>query len=200
MANRTRHSTVSDEQAENRLIDHYQSQSMSSDLLHTMLDETQSYQRSRVISFALAASLLLMSLVVLTHQNILASQRTDTVMREVALNHSSKLKVDAESGSLIELQGQLNELPFEIKMPDSGFFAKLAVLGGRYCTLNGSLAAHLKLSDPETSKEYSLFLTPSTEDLLSIKSDETILSGVDVKLWHENDVVYAVAKYSGEVL
>lgn len=200
MVKKIRQSKVSDEQAENRLIDYYQSKSMSSDLLHTMLDEAHSFQRSRFISFTLAASLLLLSMVVLTHQNIVASQRTDIVMREVALNHSSKLKMDAESGSLKELQGQLNELPFEIKMPDSGFFAKLAVLGGRYCTLNGSLAAHLKLADPETSKEYSLFLTPSTEDLLSVKSDQTVLSGVDVKLWHENDVVYAVAKYANEIL
>ncbi len=200
MANRKKPSPVAEDQADNRLIDHYQSQTLSTDRLHVMLEESQSHRRSRTISFALAASLLLFSLVFLTHQNILSSQRTDNVMREAALNHSSKLQMDAEAGSLEELQVQLDELPFEIKMPESGFYSKLAVLGGRYCTINGYLAAHLKLADPETSKQYSLFLTPNNSRLLSMKNNESVLSGVDVKLWHENDVVYALAKSTGDVL
>ena len=141
MASHKGQSPVTDEQADSRLIDHYQSQTMSTDRLHVMLEETQSSRRGRVIGFAVAASLALLSLIVFTHQNILASHRTANVMREAALNHSSKLKMDAEAGSVEELQSQLNELPFEIKMPDSSFYTKLAVLGGRYCThqwLSGS--------------------------------------------------------------
>lgn len=198
MKNRTKQSPVSDEEAGNRLIDHYQSQQISSDRLHAMLDETQSLRRSRVTSFALAASLILFTLGVLTHQNILASQRTDIVMREAALNHSTKLQMDAEADSLEELQVKLHELPFEMELPESGDFPRLAVLGGRYCTINGHLAAHLKLTDPETSKQYSLFLTPTADTLRSMEGDVAGLSGVDVKLWHENDVVYAFAADTGD--
>ncbi len=200
MADRTRIGPALDEAAENRLIDYYQSQSMSSDRLHTMFAESQSGRRRRTLGFAMAASILLAGLVVYTHHNIVASQRTEMVMKEAALNHLSKLKMDARAQSLADLQGQLGELPFEIKLPDSSFFVKLALLGGRYCTMNGNLAAHLKLSDPETMKEYSLFLTPSEEGLLSLKQNTERLSGVDVKLWSENNVVYALAENAGDVL
>ncbi len=200
MENRTTQSPLSDEDAGNRLIDHYQSQQISSDRLHAMLDESQTLHRSRVTSFALAASMILFTLGVLMHQNILASQRTEIVMREAALNHSTKLQMDAEAESLEELQVKLNELPFDIALPEGEKFPKLAVLGGRYCTINGHLAAHLKLADPETSKQYSLFLTPSAESLRSMKADVAELSGVDVKLWHENDVVYAFAMDTGDTL
>jgi|GEM_PF-1975210 len=193
-------SRVSGEQADQRLIDHYQSQQMSSDRLHTIFNETQSIGRNRIIGFSLAASLLLFSLAFLTHQNILASHQTDTVLREAALNHSSKLKMDSEAQTLAGLQGELDELLFEMKLPESSFFNKLAVLGGRYCTINGQLAAHLKLIDPGTSEQFSLFLTPSGSNLVALKSDDVDVAGVDVKLWQENDVVYALASNSGTTL
>ena len=79
---------------EEQLIDYYQSQQLSNDRLHAILDDTQSMRRKRVVGLALAASVLLMSVVALVHKNILTTQRTDVVLREAALNHSV-------SGSLI---------------------------------------------------------------------------------------------------
>lgn len=186
--------------AESRLIDHYQSQQISNDRLHAILTDTQATKRNRFLGFAVAASLLVMSIAVLTHQNILTSQRTDTVLREAALNHASKLKMDAEAQSLSELQVALAELPFTIKLPESPLFEKLAVVGGRYCTISGNLAAHLKLADPKTLQQYSLFLTPTADNLQSMKSPEVEISGVGVKLWHEDDVVYAFAQTKGSAL
>jgi len=130
---------------EQQLIDYYQSEQLGSDRLHAILDETQTTNRNRYVFTAL-------------HQNLLASHRTDTVLREAALNHSSKLQMDAETGSLSELQNELGELKFDIKLPKSDFFGQLALVGGRYCTISGNLAAHLKLSNPETSEQFSLFL------------------------------------------
>ena len=200
MSNRKMNSHVSGERADQRLIDHYQSQQLSSSRLHTIMNERQTKGRNRTISFALAASLLLFSLAFMTHQHILASQQTDTVLREAALNHSSKLKMDSEAQTLVGLQGELDELLFEMKLPESSFFNKLAVLGGRYCTISGQLAAHLKLADLETSEQYSLFLTPSGGSLTRLKSDDVDVAGVDVKLWHENNVVYALASNTGRSL
>lgn len=198
MDNKKGTAPVLDEDACNRLIDHYQSQQISSDRLQTILDETRSSRKSQIVSFALAASLMVFTLGVLMHQNILASQRTDIVMKEAALNHSKKLQMDAEANSLEELQVKLDELPFAIVLPESADFPTLAVVGGRYCTINGHLAAHVKLRDPETAKDYSLFLTPSADNLRSMKSNDAELSGVDVRLWHENDVVYAFAADTGD--
>ncbi len=183
---------------EEQLIDYYQSQQLSNDRLHAILDDTQSMRRKRVVGLALAASVLLMSVVALVHKNILTTQRTDVVLREAALNHSSKLQMDAEGQSMTELQNKLQELPFDIRLPESEWFEQLALVGGRYCTISGNLAAHIKLSNPETSEQYSLFLTPAAENLKTLQSPEVEVFGVDVKLWQENDVVFAFAAAAGE--
>ena len=183
---------------EEQLIDYYQSQQLSNDRLHAILDDTQSMRRKRVVGLALAASVLLMSVVALVHKNILTTQRTDVVLREAALNHSSKLQMDAEGQSMTELQNKLQELPFDIRLPESEWFEQLALVGGRYCTISGNLAAHIKLSNPETSEQYSLFLTPAAENLKTLQSPEVEVFGVDVKLWQDNDVVFAFAAAAGE--
>lgn len=183
---------------EQKLIDYYQSQQLSNDRLHAILDDTQSTRRKRVIGLALAASFVLMSAVALVHQNILTTERTDVVLREAALNHYSKLQMDAEGQSLVELQNKLQELPFDIKLPESEFFQQLALVGGRYCTISGNLAAHIKLSNPETSEQYSLFLTPAADVVQTLESPEVEIFGVDVRLWQENDLVYAFATAAGE--
>jgi len=182
---------------EQEIIDYYQSQQLSSDRLYAILDDTRASSRNRVLVFAFAASLFMMSAAAMIHQNILASQRTDMVLREAALNHSSKLQMDSDAESLTELQDELGELPFEIKMPASALPGKLAMVGGRYCTISGKLAAHIKFSDPETEQQYSLFLAPSEGNLKSINGPAVDVSGVDVKLWQENDVVYVLAANNG---
>ena len=99
---------------------------------------------------------------------------------------------------MTELQNKLQELPFDIRLPESEWFEQLALVGGRYCTISGNLAAHIKLSNPETSEQYSLFLTPAAENLKTLQSPEVEVFGVDVKLWQENDVVFAFAAAAGE--
>ena len=194
----TRYADESGGSPEQELIDYYQSQQISNDRLHAILDDTQSVRRNRMVSYALVASVLLMSMAALVHMNILTTQRTDVVLCEAALNHSSKLQMDAEGQSLVELQNQLQELTFDIKLPASEQFQQLAVIGGRYCTISGNLAAHIKLSNPETSEQYSLFLTPAAENLKMLESPEVEVFGVDVRLWQENNVVYAFAAETGE--
>lgn len=187
---------------EDELIKFFQSQQISNDRMHAILKDTESTRPrrgfGRGFSLAIAACVSLMALSVLLHQNKLLSQRTDLVLREAALNHATKLRMDAQADTVIGLQKGLQELPFDIKLPESDFYKKLVLVGGRYCTISGNLAAHLKLASPDKSKQYSLFLTPSAENLKSMNSSEAKISGVAVKLWQEQNVVYAFAKASGE--
>jgi len=189
----TRRREMSDQSAEQELTDYYQAQQLSSDRLQAIMADSQSTSRNRYVGIALAASIAVFSLFAFAHQNILSSHRTNMVLREAALNHTSKLKMDAETASLSELQQNLGELGFEIRLPESEFFKQLALMGGRYCTISGNLAAHIKLSNPETMEQFSLFLTPQVENLNAMKSSVINISGVDVELWQERDVVYAFA-------
>lgn len=178
------------------VIDYYQEQQISSGRLQAIMSETQSSTRPRFYGMAVAASVFLLALAGVTHYNVLNSERTQTVMREAALNHVSKMRMDISATSIGELQSGLAELPFEIKLPESGLFERLSLLGGRYCTMSGNLAAHIKMTDPETSEKYSLFLTPYSGNLKAMQSEGAEISGVDVRLWQENNVVYALVATS----
>ena len=188
-----------DTRSEDELIEFFQAQQLGSDSLHAIIDDTRSTQNRRYVGLALAASIGLLSVFGLVHQNRLTSQRTDMVLQEAALNHKTKWRMDAEGVTVAALQKNLQELPFTIKLPESGLLEQLDLTGGRYCTISGNLAAHLKFLHPETAEKYSLFLTPLAENLKSMNSSEVEVAGVDVKLWQEQDVVYAFASHTGGI-
>ncbi len=185
---------------EDELINFFQSQQISYGRLNSIIDEAQTTRQWRAVGLALVASLVMASVFLVLHQNGLMSQRTEMVLREAALNHNTKLRMDAEATTVQELQASLDKLSFEIKLPDSDLYKKLVLVGGRYCTISGKLAAHLKLASPDKSKHYSLFLTPIAENLDAMNSPEVKFAGVDVKLWQEKDVIYALAKSTGDTL
>lgn len=178
---------------EREVVDFYQSQQLSSDRLHEIIDRNQSSWKKSYFGFGLAASILCLSLLGFFHQRELVTQQTQMVLREAALNHRSKLQMDAETDSIAELQIALSELPFKLKLPDAEIFKRLSLVGGRYCTISGNLAAHIKFADPDTAEQYSLFLTPYEDNLKMMSSPVVKITGVDVKLWREQDVVYAYA-------
>jgi len=185
---------ASNRNLENQLIDYYQSQSVNSEELNSIIKVTQARRNKRWTSVSVAASLLLMAMSFFLYQNKLENQRTERVLNEIALNHASKLRMDAVGVSLSKLQSDLPQLNFEMRLPDGAFFENLIPLGGRLCTINGNLAAHLKLHDPDSDRQYSLFLTQYAHNLKTVQSPEKEISGVDVKLWQENELVYAFVK------
>ena len=195
---KNRHVSGSDK-PEDDLIDHFQSQKISNDKLYELIEQSHSSRNHRIIGMAVAASIFLLSMFTLVHQNIMLSLRSDIVLREAALNHSTKLRMDSEAVSVADLQNELAELPFDIKLPESEFYQQLALVGGRYCTISGNLAAHLKLAHPETDEQFSLFLTPYAGNMKNVGKPEDVISGVDVKLWREHDVIYAFAKVADNI-
>ena len=195
---KNRHVSGSDK-PEDELIDYFQSQKISNDKLSELIEHSHSSINHRFVGLAVAASIFILSTFALVHQNILLSLRSNIVLREAALNHSTKLRMDSEAVSLADLQNELAELPFDIKLPESEFYQKLSLVGGRYCTISGNLAAHLKLSNPETDEQFSLFLTPYAGNLKNVGKPEDVISGVDVKLWREHDVIYAFAKVADNI-
>jgi hypothetical protein len=177
-----------------KIVDYYQSRTLPADRLELILETSRSARRWRFAPAYAVAAMLLLTVVVLMHQRSLVTQRTTLALREAAMNHITKLQLDVEARGLDALQAGLAELPFDIELPDNPVFGKLALLGGRYCTISGNLAAHLKFNDPESQQQYSLFVTPYAGNLEAMESDAVEMSGIEVNLWRENDKVFAMAK------
>jgi hypothetical protein len=150
--------------------------------------------RCRALSWAVAA-LLLLSITVGTHQYGTNSERTLRTLNEAAMNHSTRLQLEFKASSIGGVDQQMSQLQFKIAFP-SEFTVQFEVVGARYCTINGELAAHVMFLDKDTNKQMSLFIAPSGEKLRTVDATHEKIKGVNVKLWAKTGLFYAMASRS----
>ena len=145
---------------------------------------------------AVLASLLVGALAVGMHLSGSLGERTERTLREVAMNHATRLTFEFEEDSLAGLDRRMQLLPFEMAAP--GRLPEGAeVLGSRYCSLAGRLAAHVKLRDAGTGRPLSLFVTSSASELDGLDGDGGRVDGVEVELFEEGGLFYALARQAG---
>ncbi|MBE1273712.1 hypothetical protein [Enterovibrio baiacu] len=80
-------------------------------------------------------------------------------------------------------------------MPSQLPVEKWVLLGGRYCSIDGKIAAQLHVKDLETDRVYTFYqakLPQGSE--ADMKNVETNVDGVNVSLWEENGLLMGLAK------
>lgn len=123
-------------------------------------------------------------------------ERGERTLREVAMNHATRLSFEFEGESLAVLDTSMNQLPFALSEP-SRLPEDLKVLGSRYCSLSGQLAAHVKLREGKTGRPLSLFVTNSATTLNQLDGESGYVDGVEVELFYEGGLFYALARQPG---
>jgi len=117
---------------------------------------------------------------------------TERVAQEVAMNHNKALTVEYPTNSYEVLSKQMDKLDFTLRVPSEAVQQGLALVGGRYCSIQGQLAAQIKLSDSD-GRIYTLYQTHSGEQLKSINAGQLQLDHVDIQLWEEQGLLFALA-------
>jgi len=116
----------------------------------------------------------------------------ERVAQEVAMNHNKALTVEYPANSYGVLSKQMDKLDFTLRAPSEAVQQGLALVGGRYCSIQGQLAAQIKLSDSD-GRIYTLYQTHSGEQLKSINAGQLQLDQVDIQLWQEKGLLFALA-------
>ncbi len=172
---------------------YYQKQSLSKDsvvcILARAAAETPAKKPERrfrwpVVGLALAASLMAMVVVgqFFYFQQHHQRSLTGLVLEEIAMNHDKKLDIEyAETRSEV-LQTAMQRLDFSLQLP-ADIRSDFQLLGGRYCSIQGGLAAQLKVRSNETGRVSTLYVTPMTETLSHIAGQQTVQDAVDIRLW-----------------
>jgi len=142
-----------------------------------------------------AAALMLLAISAGIHEYGTYSERTHRTLNEAAMNHSTRLQLEFEGSTISEIDQHMSQLPFKVQLP-TDFNKQYSVLGARYCTINGELAAHVKFIDRETDKQISLFMASSVDNLQEINATSEQVDGVNVSLWNESGLFYAMASRS----
>ena len=109
------------------------------------------------------------------------------VAREIALNHAKAYPPDFVSGSYDELAGRMAKLDFRLSRPDRDVGT---LLGARYCSLQGRVAAQLRLRDDD-GRPCTLY---EVRALDGVEPGEYSVSGLSIRLWREGDLLYGLAR------
>ena len=81
----------------------------------------------------------------------------DRIIKEVRLNHERNLELTIKSSSIHEFQQQMIKLNFTLA-PLPNRIKHYFILGARYCSINGEIAALIRLQD-NYNKSYTLYQT-----------------------------------------
>lgn len=174
----------------------YQDKSLSDTRLKQLQNagkNRQAYQRWGRRTFgALAASVLLT-----TTLYVFTLPKVDYIglSEEIAYNHNSQMQMEVFSESILDIQQYLNRLDFSLI--DSMQLPSLSwqLVGGRYCSIDGKIAAQLKIKNKHDQKIYTFYQAKLPEDTVnSIEMKEVKVDGVKVKLWKENGLLMGLAQ------
>jgi len=138
---------------------------------------------------ALAASVLALAWIGYS----VSSERdlAERVFAEIAMNHKKGLAAEVASDDFAAVGRALDRLDFDIAEP-GGPAAGLSLLGGRYCSIQGRLAAQLKLDAPDGMRTlYVAELTPQRE---AVVGDSVVHDSVQIKVWRDGDIFFGLAR------
>ena len=144
-------------------------------------------------AFYVTACMLLVCLMV-TFNLINQTSPSQRIMDEIAYNHKQDMPIEIASNSLSEIREFLNRLNFPIITPIAFTKPNWQFLGGRYCLINGKIAAQLKVKNLTNNNAYTLYqaATDSGEEHSEIALTEMI-DGVGVSIWREKGLLLGLA-------
>lgn len=122
-----------------------------------------------------------------------SAELTALVSKEIALNHNKRLALEFQAQDSLDLSLQMDKLDFAPRLPKRPQTAGLKLVGARYCSINGQLAAQLALHD-EKGELYTLYQTVLSADLSRIPDGEQRVNGVSVQHWQEAGLFFGLAK------
>ncbi|MEM1055395.1 MAG: hypothetical protein AAGI52_07700 [Bacteroidota bacterium] len=120
-----------------------------------------------------------------------SSISAEAVAQEVALNHARALDPDVRGGSFDELTADLDKLDFSVMQPAG--MAMEEVIGVRYCSLGGQMAAQIRFRDA-AARVCTLYQARDTEAFENVREGTFEMGGVRVRVWREGGLVMGLAE------
>lgn len=171
---------------------HYADKKLPAERVEALLQQGSGRHklRRRIWTMAVAAALVVACMGLYGHlQQEALSER---VIAEVAMNHRKNLAVEVASGRYEAVQQQLDRLEFSILPAAAELGPTYALVGGRYCSIQGQLAAQLKVRDEGIGQIRTLYVASMNSALAEIVPREEILDGMQIRLWSANGRFFAL--------
>lgn len=145
-------------------------------------------------AFYATAAMLVVCLAV-TLSLINQTPLTERIMDEIAYNHKQNMPIEVASNSLDDIRNYLDKLSFPIISPSALGKPNWEFLGGRYCSINGKLAAQLKIKNTQDNNIYTLYQAASDGGIAQSGAARLtqMIDGVGVSVWREKGLLLGLA-------
>ena len=205
---------MKNQKIKNHMNDYYQSKSLDDDKIQLLMDISTQYAQKRELDnkkdrfslighflnqqkMALVASVMLLVMSFWGVNNFeqneqLKNNFSQLVAQEIALNHNKQLTLDFNEVKYSRLNKLMHKLDFQITESQHINLAGLEVVGARYCSIQGNIAAQIRLRD-DAGKVYTLYQTKLTDLLKKSPANIQSVDQIDVKQWQENNVFFGLA-------
>jgi len=128
------------------------------------------------------------------HRVALSPQQVATsVARQAAFGHNQKQELEFRVTNCAELQRQMKSLDFTLVEPAMMKEMNMRIVGARYATLAGEMAAQIFYVDAH-GVPCTLYEARSTDQLARIAAGEHLIDGLRVAVWKENGLVMVLAR------
>jgi len=136
------------------------------------------------------ASLLVFSVVWMFEQpNV-----QQNIAGEIAYNHNKQMAPEIISASLDDIDVFLSKLDFQLIRSSHFNDKQWEIVGGRYCSIGGHLAAQLKIKNKTENKLHTVYQALLPKDFEpKNKTIDIFVDGVKVKMWEEKGLLIGLA-------
>ena len=174
----------------------YQQECLPESRLNAILADTEVLKRGfyRRLSLYTSFTAATVAMLVFSFQLYRRNTITNNVIREIATNHTSNLALEVKADNYKELSHKMIKVGFPIKPTDEPVDHFYTLRGGRYSTIGGELAAQVNLRNKIRKQNHTLYAVKLNHNLNAVKSDSYEKNGVGVRVWKNNDMLYAIAR------
>lgn len=124
----------------------------------------------------------------------------EKIAMEVVANHIKLKPLEIETSSLEGIRGYFKKLDFVPVNSQLVSQRGLVLIGGRYCSLQGNIAAQLRVKKPGTANVQTLYQTEYKKDVFENmptleegdKPVDIYVKGVKVTIWVEKGLLFAL--------
>jgi hypothetical protein len=117
---------------------------------------------------------------------------SERVAQEIAMNHNKALAVEYQGDNYQVLSLDMDKLDFNLQAPQKIVDDVFTVTGARYCSIQGKIAAQVKLTDKK-GRIYTLYQTRLSKEFDAIKNSSVQHADVRIRLWKESAILYGLA-------
>jgi len=187
--------------------DYYQEKTLSAEKLQQLMDVAQLAEKkpaAEVVNWksrwliqrniSIAASLLLAVLILFQWMNVAPTQQqlVASIAKEIAINHQKQFASDFSASSYAGLSRVMAKLDFKLIDPERLRSKGFEILGGRYCSLSGHIAAQVRLKN-SAGEIFTLYQTNSHETFKALTEHAARAKGIDIEMWNEGGVFLGIA-------